>query len=445
MDLRALLEQFDAASDLKRYQVGIDLNQELAALCRREFRRKNGSALLFEKLINCDSRSAANLFGSKQRMLRILRSVSFTQFAEKISTSIETAKGSAAQRLQKIAKNVTGYPPNQIPQWSRQSKATLLDLPAIKSWPLETRPYCTLPLVVTQHPLTGEQNLALYRVQIINEQQAAINIPVASGAGEHLSAAAKLGVKLPVALVFGSDLALYWLAAAPLPSNCNEYGLFQNLFSDELFLSKCCTQDLLVPADAEFVVEGQISAATTCHEGPFGNHTGQYVTRDDCPLMQVTSIAWREQAIMPFTVVGPPPSENIYLAKASEVLIRTMLKIDYPAIVDLKMPDLTIFHGVALLQVARPALESIPDLIFALWQNSPLQKAKLIMLFDEDINLSDYGQAYWRLINQIESRRIYQRGNQIAIDATGVDPKLLVVEDKETSTLLKCRDSEYDL
>ena len=107
------------------------------------------------------------------------------------------------------------------------------------------------------------------------------------------------------------------------------------------------------------------------------------------------------------------------------------------------MPELTIFHGVTLLKVSCLGHREVADLIAALFRRSPVKNAKLLIVLDSDVDLDNYGQAYWRFINQFDSSRIYHHGKQTAIDATGVDPKLLVVEDRATSELLQKRTSEY--
>jgi len=445
MDLRDFLGQFAAAGMLRKIRTAVDPELELAALCRREFAKENNAALLFEELAGNRFRAAANLFGAEARMAGMLRCANFDQFAEKLRVELRKRHGTAAERLKNMAQCAAGHAAVPTPLWCRQPDATLLELPAIKSWPEEGNPYLTLPLVVSRHPQTGTQNLGIYRVQILNENQAAINFQPGSGAGEYLMVAAETGERLPLALVFGGDPALYWLAAAPLPKGCDEYGLFRKLFCEELALSPGNTQKLLIPGDAEFVVEGFFTPGRTCQEGPFGNHTGHYVTRADCPVMEVTSIAWRKQAIMPLTVVGPPPSENIYLGRVNEILIREMLHIDFPEILALHMPELTIFHGVALLQATLDDNGSALELIERLWQDSPLQNSRLLILFDADIDLADYGRTYWRLVNQLDGKRIHQRGKQLAIDATGIDPQRLVVEDRATAELVKRRHSAFEL
>lgn len=378
-------------------------------------------------------------------MARILRSENFTQFSEKLSNCLQARQGTARQRLLSLSESVTAAPTWHPPIWTQQPEATLADLPAIKSWPQETKPYLTLPMIVSRDPLTGAQNLGIYRAQILNGKQLAINIQPGSGAGKHLAIAAAQQRKLPVALVFGADPALNWLAAASLPEGCDEYRLFENLFAEQLPLHQGCSQDLLLPTVAEFVVEGYISPGETCQEGPFGNHTGRYVGRGDCPLFTLTSIAWREHAIMPLTVVGPPPSENLFLGKANEILIKWMLQTDYPEIIDLLMPDLTIFHGVALISLSSCSKRSIADLLAALWQQDPLKNAKLLLLFDEDVDLTDYAHTYWRLINQLSPQRIYQRGTQLAVDATGLARSQMVVEDKATTALIERRRRDYEM
>lgn len=440
MDLRACLKLFAENGNLRRIKARVSTDLELAALCRDEFSKGGGAALLFEQLLGFRFRGAANLFGSETRMAQILRS---RCFADKLLTVLNAEQGTTAERLGKAVELSSPRKMTQHPLWRAQENATLLDLPAVRSWPQEKQPYFTMPLVVSRCPLTGVQNLGLYRVQVLDGRRAAINLRPDSGAGEHLAVAEKRRVKLPVALVFGGDPALPWLASAPLPSGCDEYRLFQTLFDEGLLLANGYSQDLCVPADAEFVVEGVISPGLTCREGPFGNHTGSYVSRSDCPLFEMTSIAWREQAIMPFTVVGPPLSENIYLARTTESLIRVMLKIDFPEIVDIKIPDSTAFHGATLLKVA-PLGQKKSRLIDMLWHNSPLRKAKLLVLFDEDIELDNYAQAWWRLVNQLDGSRIYRQGGQVAIDATGVDPQRLVVEDGTTTELINRRRQEYD-
>lgn len=427
MDFRAYLTALAADGDLytKTAQVSPDL--ELARCCRREFSRRNGGrALLFEHLEGGRFSAAANLFGSVRRISRMLHGENLDDFAHRLRAFLGQRSGSSTERLQIIHPEQ----PAQASVLQPMDSGGLLQLPAVRSWPGEQRPYLTLPLVMTRDLYNDTTNIGLYRAQVIADDQLAINFGAGSGAAQHLDSAEQLRRPLPVALVFGADTSLYWAAAAPLPSGCEELALCQTLFNPELGREDCQTQPLQVPAGSELVIEGEIRPGCRTEEGPFGNHSGQYVRRADCPLMQVTAIRRREQPIIPLTVVGPPPSENIQLAAANEVFIRELLRIDYPQVVAMHMPRATIFHGAVVISVKHRATPTGKELIDRLWLDSPLRNSRFMLLVDEDIPAAAVEKSWWRAINMLSPKRLYQSDGRMAVDATGVDPALLVMEDK---------------
>jgi len=443
MNLPAFLEQLTHCDSLTIIRSPVATKLELAALCRREFAKNDGGkALLFTRPENSPFAVAANLFGSEQRISQLLHSPSYQKFERKLTTFLHQRSGSSVERLSVPKKN--GEPsPDDKSELQPDNNISLFDLPAIQSWPDEGGSYLTLALALTEDLDTGEKNLGLYRAQIIDSHHLAINFSPTSGAAQHLTIAENNNRPLPISLILGADPALIWLAAAPLPPSCDEFQLYRSLFKQRLQLTCGISQPLEVPANAEMVIEGEVSVAETILEGPFGNHTGQYVSREDCPVMRVTAIRHRPHPIIPMTVVGPPPSENIYLAKANEILLREMLKIDYPVLSDLQMPLTTIFHGVALLAIKRQSVADNKELVNSLWRASPLKHSRLLVLLDEDINLTSMSKCWWRTINCLQNRKIYQDSGRVAIDATGVDPATLVIEDRQTRELLQRRQSEY--
>ncbi len=445
MDLRDYLQKIIDAGCLRTVKTGVDRRLELAALCRREFKKADGgNALYFEQVTDSPFSVVANMFGSEQRAGMLLHSDSFSDFSTKVQQLFNRGTGSSAVKLQAIAESLD---PLQLEttELHYNPDLKLTTLPAIQSWPGEGGSYLNLAMALTQHPENGLSNLGLYRAQVIDSDHLAINFSSSSGAAEHLAIAAKKRQSLPVSLILGSDPALLWTAAAPLPRGCDEFQISRSLFETDLKFTSGLSQPLAVPVDAEVVIEGEIKPGDTVNEGPYGNHTGQYVSRADCPVMQVTAIRVRPNPIIPITVVGPPPSENIYLARANEILLREMLKTDFPQIRDLQMPLETIFHGVALLAVKSQSVGENKELLHHLWENSPLRNSRLLVLLDEDIDTSSVSSCWWRTINCLQNQKIYQDNGRIAIDATGVDPATLVVEDRHTSELLHRRGAEYKL
>ncbi|HMB16575.1 MAG TPA: UbiD family decarboxylase, partial [Pelovirga sp.] len=194
-----------------------------------------------------------------------------------------------------------------------------------------------------------------------------------------------------------------------------------------------------LPASAEIIIEGEIKPGARVTEGPFGNHTGQYVERQGCPLMEVTTIRHRLQPIIPVTVVGPPPSENVQLAKLNELLLREMLLFDFPLIADLVMPPRTAFHGVAVIAVRQCSATDVADLIQQLRRPNCLGRSRMLVLVDDDINIHDLDLSWWRAVNLLSPERVITTDKGFIINATGVNKEQLVTEDQATTVLVESR------
>lgn len=426
MDLCEYLEKLDSRQLLHTISAHLSTDLEIPAICRNEFRKDGGGkALLFSNPDNKEYQLAANLFGSEQRLLTMLDFDSMQQLELRLERQLRSLTGSSKHRLQQICA-ATEPVIKADSQLSFDKKFPLRELPALRSWPKEGGYYLSLALTVTRSPETGQYNLGLYRAQILDDSRLALNFSINSDTGQHLAEAAARKEALPVALVLGGDPALIWAAAAPLPAGCSELGFCNNLLGRVISLSYCVTQPLVVPAKAEMIIEGRIMPGDICQEGPFGNHTGCYVTRSDCPVMQLTGVSYRKRPVLPMTVVGPPPSENIYLGIANQSLIRAMLQIDFPQVLDLYMPLETIFHQAVLITIQSSDKGDTEKLIKALWLHSPLRHSRLMILFDADINLSQLNRCWWRAVNMLGDGTIHQDRGRTAIDATGIDPGQLV-------------------
>jgi len=426
MDLRDYLHRLDAIGELERINEPVSCSLEISCLARSEFRKLDGGkAQLFTNVSGSACRVVTNLFGSDSRLCALLQSDSLAAFDVRLKDFFTQRAGSSNERLKQL--NATPLGHNQY--HTQNEIVDLTRLPAIQSWPREGGRYLTLGLGISRHRQTGAINIGIYRAQMQSATTLAVNFAPGSDAAINHEAAKAMNEPFSFSLVLGGDPALIWAAAAPLPSGVNEFDLCQTLISPDLKLYTSDTTDLPLPVSAELILEGFIDPKKTTVEGPFGNHTGQYVTRNDCPLFHVTSVAQRSEAIVPMTVVGPPPSETVQLAKASEILIRNMLAIDYPQVCGLKMPLSTFYHGAALLQVKNSSPSDNRDLIQSLWQNSPLQRSKLLILLDQDIDIESAADCWWRTVNRLAGERVYQDKGRLAIDATGVNPATLIVED----------------
>ncbi len=167
-------------------------------------------------------------------------------------------------------------------------------------------------------------------------------------------------------------------------------------------MNSCLTSEIKIPAAAEIIIEGKVFPGESLLEGPFGNHTGYYTASSPAPVIRVESIRMRTDAIYPCTVVGPPPMENIYLAKTTERLLLPLLQYDNPWVVDVHMPMESIFHGIAVVYVNECCQLCKEEIAEALRHSMLLKKSKAVIIMYEHNGDRDFNRTYWRFINSID-------------------------------------------
>ena len=189
-------------------------------------------------------------------------------------------------------------------------------LPIMRCWPLDPAPFITLPAVITQDRATGVRNVGMYRMQKVDRRSTFMHWQIHKDGRADLLAAPD--GRIPVAVALGLDPVTAYSASAPLPKHVGELMVAGFLKGSPVQLVACKTVDLEVPANAEIVLEGWVDASDTGMEGPFGDHTGFYTPPEEFPLFRISAITMRRDAIYPSIVVGKPPAEDEWLAKATE-------------------------------------------------------------------------------------------------------------------------------
>ena len=165
----------------------------------------------------------------------------------------------------------------------------LLKFPILKCWPEDGGRYITLPLVITKDPETGVQNYGIYRMQVYDARTTGMHWQTHKvGAHHYRVSQAQQSEKLEVAVALGGDPATIWTGSAPLPPDLDEMVFAGFIREDGVDLVKAKTVDLLVPAQAEIVLEGYVTPGEERSEGPFGDHTGYYSMPDPYPVFHVT-------------------------------------------------------------------------------------------------------------------------------------------------------------
>jgi 4-hydroxy-3-polyprenylbenzoate decarboxylase len=210
---------------------------------------------------------------------------------------------------------------------------------------------------------------------------------------------------MPVAVALGCDPAVTYASTAPLPE-----GLWEMIFAGFLrgkpaAITKASLSDIDIPADAEFVLEGYVDPGESRLEGPFGDHTGFYSLPDDYPVFHLERITRRKSPIYPATIVGIPPKEDCWMAKATERLFLPFLRRLCPEISDLTMPLEGVFHNCVIVSIKKRYPGQARKVMNFLWGMGQMMYTKLIVVIDDDVSLRDLSMVAWRAFNNVDAAR----------------------------------------
>jgi 4-hydroxy-3-polyprenylbenzoate decarboxylase len=193
---------------------------------------------------------------------------------------------------------------------------------------------------------------------------------------------------MPVAVALGGDPVYAYSSTAPLPDNVDEYILAGFLRKRKVRMVRCVTQDMEVPEDVDIVIEGYVDPAEDLiWEGPFGDHTGFYSLADWYPRFHVTCITHRKDAVYPATIVGIPPQEDAWIAKATERIFLTPVKLAMlPEVRDMNMPVPGVAHNLALVQIEKTYPGQGMKTIHSLWGAGQMMLNKILLVTDLPVN-----------------------------------------------------------
>ena len=420
--LQDFIAAIDGIGELVRVAHPVRAKLELCEITDRASKLPGGGpALLFEHVILDNGQRSAypvaiNLFGSMTRLALALGVERLDEHGARITELMNLkvpdgfiAKLGLLPRLLEVTKFPPrvkgGSPACQEIVW-RGDEIDLDRIPIITCWPEDGGPYITLTAVVSKDPARGIRNVGMYRVQKLDKRTVAMHWQRHKTGAEHFREMAERGETMPVCIVIGADPASVYSASAPLPPAVDEFIFAGFLRRDPVHLTKAVTCDLEVPAAAELVIEGYIDPREELVlEGPFGDHTGFYSLADYYPKVHVTAVTFRDDPIWPHTIVGRPPMEDYYLGHATERIFLPLLRLTIPEIVDLHMPAEGIFHNLVFVSIDKQYPGQAYKVMNGLWGQGLMSLAKVIVVVDKDVHVSDPKEAWWVALNHIDPER----------------------------------------
>jgi 3-octaprenyl-4hydroxybenzoate decarboxylase (EC 4.1.1.-) len=291
----------------------------------------------------------------------------------------------------------------------KREKIDVFEFPILQCWPEDGGRYITFGQVITKDPESGIRNVGLYRVQVLSPTELALHWQIHKDGNHHYWKAKRLKKRLDVAIAIGGDPVLSYVASAPLPPEVDEY-LFAGLIREEgVELIKGITVDLEYPAHAEIVIEGYVDPEEPLvDEGPFGDHTGFYTPVDKYPKMHITAILHRRDPIYVATIVGKPPQEDKYIGWATERIFLPLIKFNLPEVVDYHLPAEGCFHNFCFVSIKKRYPGHAFKVAYALLGLGLMSLTKHVVVFDEDINVHDFGEVLWAWGNNVDPSRDVQ-------------------------------------
>ena len=400
--LQEFIDILEKNGELIRIKEYVNPELEITEITDRISKTKDGGkALLFENT-GTKFPILINALGSLKRIQMALGVKTLDDIGKEMETLFKELTGPKESLLSKLKmlpqlSKIASWMPKQISgkgicQEIIHQNPNLNLLPILKTWPNDGGKFITLPMVNTIDPHTKIRNIGMYRLQILDDKSTGMHWHKHKVGARHYQEYKKLGAKMPIAVTLGGDPAYTYSATAPLPDNIDEYMLAGFLRKKKVELVKCISNDIYVPKDVDFVIEGYIDTSEDfIWEGPFGDHTGFYSLADWYPKFHVTGITHKKNAIYPSTIVGIPPMEDAYIGKATERIFLTPIKMTMlPEVLDMDLPFAGVAHNITLIKIDKTFAGQAQKVMNALWGAGQMMFNKNMIIVDKTVNIHNY-------------------------------------------------------
>jgi 2,5-furandicarboxylate decarboxylase 1 len=392
-DFRSALRRMAAAGRIQACTTPIDVNLELASVMKKF---DGGKALLFTAVKGHDMPVLGNFLASRE--------------------NCEAAFGVDYRTIREFVGRALGAPqaPELVTDAPVQQNVITRDidlgklLPVLHHTPEDSGRFITAGIVVVRDPQTGVYNASYHRLELAGGNRTAIKLDY----GRHLrlafERARQLKQKLPIAICLGTDLSLQYTAAtmgSQMPEMADELAVAGGLAGKPLAVCKAITQDLLVPANTEIVLEAHILPDTEISEGPFGEFVGYLSPQADAPVLEVTAVTHRDRPI--YHAINGYGRETVMLRKY--VLEASLLKVLQAAVpmtrdVEMTAGGLHRFHAVVQIEKTS-AMHNGWQRNAMLASFGALKDLDMVIVVDEDIDIRNPLDVEYALATRVEASR----------------------------------------
>lgn len=417
-DLRQFLASYEARypDDVLRVDREVSVDYEITAYVLELERNDRYPLLIFDKLDGYPGSLVQNVFGSRERIARIL------------GTKLDRLHATWTERTEKL------IPPVWVDQGPVQevvetSGFDIQTFPIPKHFLDDAGRYISSGICVARDPDTGVMNLAFARMQVKGPDKLGISVHSRGHLWDYLRRAEEAGKDLELAVVLGAHPVVMLAAGSRAPIEVDEYEIAGALAEQPVELVQCKTVDIGVPVSAEIVLEGKILAGEREDEGPFGEYAGYSTSRSTRNVVRLTAVTHRKNPIY-FNVTPGLSSEHLLLDRVQkESTLLAKLKNVISDVTGVYYPKSgTLFHCYVSID---KKLEGQPQQVGALVIGLD-QYVKLVIVVDSDIDVTREEEVLWALATRFQADRdlnIIRRGLTNVLDPSsnqGMSAKMIL-------------------
>ncbi len=418
-DLREFINLLEQKGELIRITAEVDPVLEITEVADRTL-RSNGPALLFENPKGHSIPLLANLFGNTKRIALAMgqEDISGLRDIGKLLAFLKEPSPPAGwkdlwQNLPNY-KNVLNMPARILKNAPCQeviiqsADVNLNALPIQTCWPGDIAPLITWPLVITKGPEKTRQNLGIYRMQLLGKNKLIMRWLSHRGGALDFRDWQQIHPqeKFPISIALGADPATTLATVTPVPDTLSEYAFAGLLRGSKTEVVKSLTNDLQVPATAEFILEGYLEPNEIASEGPFGDHTGYYNEVDNFPVFTVTCITHRQDPIYHSTYTGRPPDEPAMLGVALNEVFVPLLQKQFPEIQDFYLPPEGCSYRMAIVSIRKQYPGHAKRVMMGIWSFlRQFMYTKFIVVVDDDVDIRTWEDVIWAITTRMDPSR----------------------------------------
>lgn len=262
--------------------------------------------------------------------------------------------------------------------------------------PKDGGPIITGGVIVSKELDGTKQNLSFQRMHVKGKDKISIMINEWRHLKDFYDAAEAQGKALPIAVAIGADPVVY--VGAGLRYDGDEMEVAGAIRGRPMDVVKCITNNIYVPAEAEFIIEGEIMPNDRELEGPLGEFTGHYSAPWNSPIIHVTAITHRNHAI--YQTINGASFEHINLGNVlpREPLLKKFTTYVSKGVINVHIPP----YGSGFLALVRLKKKNPGEpKNVALAAMMTYVNIKNVIVVDEDVNIYDPADVMWAISNRV--------------------------------------------